>query len=66
MFIESEILIAVVLHLFKSGIPALPLHDAVLVAKPHTKAAKVAMEAAFRTYTGQPRAFVKIDSGPVK
>ncbi len=66
MFIESEILIAVVLHLFKSGIPALPLHDAVLVAKPHAKTAKVAMEAAFCSATGEPRAFVKVDFGPVK
>jgi hypothetical protein len=66
MFAESEMLIATVLHLFESGIPALPLHDAVLVAKPHAKAAKAAMEAAFCTATGETRAFVKIDSGPVK
>lgn len=64
MFIESEMLIATVLHLFESGIPALPLHDAVLVAKPHAKAAKAAMESAFRTYTGESRAFVKVDFGP--
>jgi hypothetical protein len=66
MFIESELLIAVITHLFKTGIPALPLHDAVLVAKPHAKAAKAAMEYAFRSFTGQRRAFVKIDYGPVK
>lgn len=66
MFIESEILIATVLHLFERGISALPLHDAVLVAKPHAKAAKAAMEQAFCTCTGESRAFVKIDSSPVK
>lgn len=66
MFMESEILIPIVTHLFKSGITALPLHDAVLVAKPHAKAAKAAMEYAFRSSTGQRRAFVKVDFSPVK
>lgn len=66
MFMESEMLIAVVTHLFERDIPALPLHDAVLVAEPHAKAAKAAMEYAFRSRTGQPRAFVKIDFSPVK
>jgi hypothetical protein len=66
MFMESEILIPTVTHLFKTGIAALPLHDAVLVAKPHAKAAKAAMEYAFRSSTGQRRAFVKVDFSPVK
>jgi hypothetical protein len=61
MFMESEILIAVITHLFKNGIPALPLHDAVLVAKSQAKAAKAAMEYAFRSSTGQRRAFVKVE-----
>lgn len=66
MFMESELLIAVITHLFKSGVPALPLHDAVLVAKSHAETAKAAMEYVFRSYTDQRRAFVKIDYGPVK
>lgn len=66
MFIESEILIAVILHLFDSGIPALPLHDAVLVPEPHAKSAKAAMEQAFCMRTGESRAFVKVDFSSVK
>lgn len=66
MFMESEMLIAVVTHLFGKGIPALPLHDAVLVAKPHAKAAKAAMEYVFRLQTGQRRAFIKVDFSPMK
>lgn len=66
MFMESELLIAAITHLFKSGVPALPLHDAVLVAKSHAETAKAAMEYVFRSYTGQRRAFVKVDYGPVK
>jgi len=66
MFMESEMLIAVVTHLFERDIPALPLHDAVLVAMPHLQAAKAAMEYAFCSRTGQPRAFVKIDFSPVE
>jgi hypothetical protein len=66
MFIESEMLIAVVTHLFENSIPALPLHDAVLVAEPHAQAAKAAMEYAFRSRTGQPRAFVKVDFSAAK
>lgn len=61
MYMESEMLITVVTHLFGKGISALPLHDAVLVAKPHAKAAKAAMEEVFRLHTGQRRAFVKVD-----
>ncbi|WP_439402130.1 hypothetical protein ACNJYA_04775 [Bradyrhizobium sp. DASA03068] len=66
MFAESQLLIAVVTHLFESGIPTLPLHDAVLVPGPDAAAAKAAMEYAFCSSTAQPRAFVKIDFGPVK
>jgi hypothetical protein len=66
MFIESEMLIAVVTHLFENGIPALPLHDAVLVAEPHAETAKAAMEYAFRSRTGQSRAFVKVEFSPAK
>lgn len=64
MYAESEMLIAVVTHLFANGITALPLHDAVLVAGPHAQAAKTAMEHEFRSGTGQSRAFVKVEFGP--
>ncbi|WP_420135053.1 hypothetical protein [Rhodopseudomonas sp.] len=66
MYAESEMLIAVISHLFANGITALPLHDAVLVASPNAEAAKVAMEHAFCSYTGQSRAFVKVEFGPLK
>lgn len=66
MFMESEMLITVVTHLFANGVPALPLHDAVIVARPHAKAAKAAMEEVFRLHTGQNRAFVEVDFGPLK
>ncbi|MFK4561861.1 hypothetical protein ABIF94_002460 [Bradyrhizobium ottawaense] len=66
MFLESELLIAVVTHLFQSGIPALPLHDAVLVAEPNAEAAKAAMKHAFCAGSGQSRAFIKIEFGPEK
>ncbi|MCK1347741.1 hypothetical protein IVB25_16640 [Bradyrhizobium sp. 193] len=63
MFAESQLLIAVATHLFESGIPALPLHDAVLVSRPDAAAARAALEYAFCCSTAQPRAFVKIDFG---
>lgn len=66
MFIESEMLIKVVAHLFEKSIVALPLHDAVLVAEAHADAAKAAMEGVFHHQTGQRRAFVKVDFGPIK
>ncbi|RTL76111.1 MAG: hypothetical protein EKK36_05350 [Bradyrhizobiaceae bacterium] len=66
MFMESEMLITVVTHLFEKGIVALPLHDAVLVAKPHAETAKAAMEDAFRLQTGQDRAFVTVGFSPRK
>lgn len=66
MFMGSEILISIIAHLFKSGITALPLHDAVLVAKPNAKTAKAAMEYAFTSSTGRRRAFVKVDFSAVK
>lgn len=66
MFAESEMLIAVVTRLFQSGVPALPLHDAVLVAESDAKAAKAMMEAAFCEGTGERRAFVKVEKSLVK
>ncbi|NYG46519.1 hypothetical protein GGD67_003990 [Bradyrhizobium sp. IAR9] len=66
MFLESELLIAVVTHLFESGIPALPLHDAVLVAEPNAEAAKAAMKHAFCAGSAQSRAFIKVEFSPTK
>jgi hypothetical protein len=65
MRIESDILIGVVSHLFKGGIPALPLHDAVLVGRSHAETAKEVMEDELALRTGCRRATVKIDFGPI-
>jgi hypothetical protein len=64
MRIESDILIAVIGHLFKNGITALPLHDAVLVAESCAEAAKEAMEYELAFRTGFRRATVKIQVRP--
>lgn len=61
MYLESEMLIAIVQALFKQGITALPLHDSVLVARSDAETAKAAMEAEFKHRTGALRAFIKID-----
>lgn len=66
MFLESELLISVVTHLFESGIAALPLHDAVLVAEPNAEAAKAAMKHAFCAGSANSRAFVRIEFGSGK
>jgi hypothetical protein len=60
MRIESDMLIAVIMHLFKKGITALPLHDAVLVAKSRAQPAKEAMQAEFSHRTGLSCAIVSI------
>ena len=65
MWIESDILISVITILFKMGITALPLHDAVLVARSHAEAAKDVMEQALELRIGYRRATVKIDVGPI-
>ena len=64
MRIESDILISVVSHLFRQGITALPLHDAVLVGRSHAETAKHAMQDEFTFRTGSPCAIVSIDSAP--
>jgi hypothetical protein len=58
---ESDILIAVVSHLFKQGITALPLHDAVLVACSHAETAKQTMQDEFTLRTRSRCAIVSID-----
>lgn len=64
MRIESDMLIAVITHLFKQGITALPLHDAVLVAKSCVQSAKEAMQAEFSHRTGSSCAIVSIKVSP--
>jgi hypothetical protein len=64
MRIESDMLIAVITHLFKSGITALPLHDAVLVAESRAQSAKEAMQAEFSHRTGSSCAIVSIKVSP--
>jgi hypothetical protein len=57
-------LIPVITQLFKKGITALPLHDAVLVAKSHAQTALEAMQAEFQLRTGISRAIVSIKVRP--
>lgn len=64
MRLESDILISVITNLFKTGVPALPLHDAVLVRRSDVEAAKAAMEHELELRTGSGRGSVKIDFGP--
>lgn len=52
MWIESDMLIAVLTHLFSNGITALPLHDAVVVARSHAEAPREAMQREFTRGTG--------------
>jgi hypothetical protein len=61
MGFESDMLITVITHLFKSGVTALPLHDAVLVAKSRAPTAKEVMQAEFRLRTGSSCAIVSIE-----
>lgn len=61
---EADLLVSVVTALFKNDITALPLHDAVLVARSHAATAKTFMEQEFTRRTGSPRAFVKVEVMP--
>ena len=61
---ESDMLITVVSHLFKIGVPALPLHDAVLVAGSQAGTAKEVLEYEIALRTGSRRATVKIEVRP--
>jgi hypothetical protein len=64
MYFESEMLIAVISHLFENGIVALPLHDAVLVSRSNAKAAQNAMQDEFthRTYSRRATVSIKVMS----
>ncbi len=52
MYHESEIMIATVLSCLDEGVVALPIHDGLLVAQPHEKVARSAMQEAFDEHTG--------------
>ncbi|TXJ25517.1 MAG: hypothetical protein E6Q28_04065 [Afipia sp.] len=64
MRIESDMLIRIVSYLLKSGITALPLHDAILVARHHAETAKKLMQDEFTLRTRSRCAIVSIDFGP--
>lgn len=64
MRIESDMLISVVASLFKRGITALPLHDAVLVGRPHAETARKVMQDEFAFRTGSRCATVSIEFTP--
>jgi hypothetical protein len=49
---ESQILIEVVMRLLDQGVIALPVHDAVIVARHHQELAKSIMLAVFKEKTG--------------
>ena len=52
MFMESQILVALLLELKRQGIVALPIHDAVIVSKKAKDAASLAMKNIFYRMTG--------------
>lgn len=52
MFIESQILVAVLLKLMEQGIIALPVHDALVVERGHAPMVKEVMVTTFRAHTG--------------
>ena len=52
MFIESQILIAVLLELIDRRVVALPIHDAIIVALPHQEQVKRVMLETFRRIAG--------------
>jgi hypothetical protein len=54
MYAESQILMRVLATLVKAGIPALPMHDGIMVAASHVHAATTAMVEASRAELGLP------------
>ncbi|WP_225128010.1 hypothetical protein [Bradyrhizobium sp. IC3123] len=60
MRIESDMLIEVLTELSAAGVTALPLHDAVLVAKSHAGVAQETMGAVFQRWSGSPCAIVSV------
>lgn len=60
MRVESDILIEILTELARAGIVALPLHDAVLVAKSHADVAQKTMKAVFERWSRSPCAIVSV------
>lgn len=60
MRIESDMLIEVLTELASAGVTALPLHDAVLVAKSNAGVAQETMGAVFRRWSRSPCAIVSV------
>ncbi len=58
MRIESDMLIEVITYLAQAAVTALPLHDAVLVAKSKADIAARAMQTVFTRGSGSPCAIV--------
>jgi hypothetical protein len=54
MLAESDITTAVLLGLAGRGIPALPVHDSLVVPRRHMEMVREAMEREFLAQTGQP------------
>ena len=52
MLEESEITTSVLLYLMKVGIPALPVHDSVIVPKRYREQVRQVMKNAYRERTG--------------
>ena len=59
-FMESQILVEVLLKLIENGITALPIHDAVLVSETHVYKSKQVMEQVFLDMTNVP-SVVKVE-----
>lgn len=60
MRLESDMLIEVLTELSAAGVTALPLHDAVLVAKSHAGVAQETMRAVFQRWSRSPCAIVSV------
>jgi hypothetical protein len=52
MLTESDIVTTALLRLMELGIPALPVHDSLIVPKRHGGRVREVMEEAYRRHTG--------------
>ena len=52
MYLESQVMVQVLLRLIDEGVTALPLHDGLIVAEQHEHTARAAMLDCFRQATG--------------
>jgi len=53
MFDESQILVAVLLRLIELGVPALPMHDGIMVQRSHRQPARDVMRTVSHDYLGE-------------